>query len=86
MLEINNLMTPQEILNICHQYTAMPSVLLAFGVMNIVWWISAILSFNSQSSWKKITLSWFIFMIISLLAVIFIAFSPFTIENIIHPN
>jgi len=84
MLEINDLMTQNEILTACHQYTGLPSAIIQFVAMILLFWFVSWIAFDKESNWKKVGFQWFLLLILGILVLIFISYSPLTVESIFN--
>ena len=82
---ITCLMTKYEVLQSCHNYTVIPSLISLLIFVSLFFWLSSILVFNKEKTdWVKVLGMFFLFIVLCIVAAIFIMFSPNFIETIFH--
>lgn len=82
-INITSQMTPDKILEVAHNSTAVPASVSVFILYTLFFWVTAWLIIDwENTSFTKVFLLWFITFLLLGVATLIIALSPEMIQNI----
>ena len=80
---INNSMTQEAIINICHNETAIPGMLILYAIFGITMILAAWGFKDKDTSWGRFFFIWGTTMIIVGIFLVFFIFSPDSIQWVV---
>ena len=81
-INITSTMLPEQVINLAHKSTAIPSIMVLWIFTVLFSLITGMIIYKSQEGRGKFWVSWIIFSVASLLVAIWIAQSPLIINKL----